>query len=82
MQFPAAVSTQFHSNKGEEAGRHLLQVRRKDIDRAVTCAKQKLVTKYDLNTNGLSKDETSNVSLTGQRAVELARALRSAAAAD
>jgi hypothetical protein len=65
VQFPAAVSTQFHSNKGEEAGRHLLQVRRKNIDRA----------KYDLNTNGLSKDEISNVSLTGQRAVELARAL-------
>jgi hypothetical protein len=33
------------------------------------------VAKYDLNTNGLSKDEISNVSLTGQRAVELARAL-------
>lgn len=56
-------------------------VTKKDIDRAVSYAKQKLVAKYDLNTNGLSKDEISNMSLTGQRAVDLAKALKAAGAA-
>ncbi|MFT3711126.1 MAG: hypothetical protein QM817_26150 [Archangium sp.] len=56
-------------------------VTKKDIDKAVSYAKQKLVAKYDLNTNGLSKDEISNMSLTGQRAVDLAKALKAAGAA-
>ncbi len=53
----------------------------KDIDRAVDYAKDKLVAKYDLNNNGLSKDEISKMSLTGQRAVDLAKALKAAGAA-
>ncbi|MBL8912289.1 MAG: hypothetical protein JNM17_16480 [Archangium sp.] len=56
-------------------------VTKKDIDKAVTYAKAKLIAKYDLNTNGLSKDEISNMSLTGQRAVDLAKALKAAGAA-
>lgn len=56
-------------------------VTKKDIDKAVSYAKAKLVAKYDLNTNGLSKDEIGKMSLTGQRAVDLARALKSAGAA-
>jgi hypothetical protein len=53
----------------------------KDINKAVAYAKQSLVAKYDLNTNGLSKAEITEMSLTGQRAVDLARALKSAGAA-
>ena len=53
----------------------------KDIDKAVAYAKKTLIAKYDLNTNGLSKDEIAKMSLTGQRAVDLAKALKSAGAA-
>ena len=56
-------------------------VTKKDIDRAVSYAKQTMVAKYDLNTNGLSKDEIAKMSITGQRAVDLAKALKSAGAA-
>lgn len=53
----------------------------KDIDKAVTYAKKSLVAKYDLNNNGLSKSEIGEMSITGQRAVDLARALKAAGAA-
>ncbi len=53
----------------------------KDIDRAVAYAKKSMIAKYDVNTNGLSKDEIAKMSLTGQRAVDLAKALKAAAAA-
>ncbi len=56
-------------------------VTKNDIDRAVTYAKQSMIAKYDLNTNGLSKDEIARMSITGQRAVGLAKALKSAGAA-
>ncbi len=49
-----------------------------DINKAVAYAKKSLIAKYDLNTNGLSKNEISEMSLTGQRAVDLARALKAA----
>jgi len=57
------------------------QVTKKDIDRAVAYANEKLVDKYDLNSNGLSKDEISRMSTTGQLAVRLARELKAAAGA-
>jgi hypothetical protein len=47
-----------------------------DIKRAVTYAKQHMIAKYDLNSNGLSKDEIKEMSLTGKRAVDLAKALK------
>jgi len=47
-----------------------------DIKRAVTYAKQHMIAKYDLNNNGLSKDEIKEMSLTGKRAVDLAKALK------
>jgi len=53
------------------------QVTAKDIGRAVEYAKTHMIAKYDLNNNGLSKDEINQMSLTGKRAVELAKALRS-----
>ncbi|MDP1824161.1 MAG: hypothetical protein Q8L48_12990 [Archangium sp.] len=53
----------------------------KDINKAVAYAKQSLIAKYDLNTNGLSKAEISEMSLTGQRAVDLAKALKAAGVA-
>lgn len=55
------------------------QVTKKDVDRAVEYAKQKLIDKYDLNDNGLSKGEIARMSLTGQLSVELARELKAAA---
>ncbi len=57
------------------------QVTAKDIGKAVAYAKQSMVAKYDLNTNGLSKSEISEMSITGQRAVDLAKALKAAGVA-
>ncbi len=56
------------------------QVTQKDISRAVAYAKEHMVAKYDLNENGLSKEEIKGMSLTGKRAVDLARELKTAAA--
>ncbi|MCA2978101.1 MAG: hypothetical protein INH41_05235 [Myxococcaceae bacterium] len=56
------------------------QVTASDVTRAVAYAKTHLVAKYDLNQNGLSREEIGRMSLTGKRAVDLARALKSAAA--
>jgi hypothetical protein len=56
------------------------QVTATDVNRAVTYAKTHLIAKYDLNSNGLSRDEISKMSLTGKRAVDLARVLKGAAA--
>lgn len=47
-----------------------------DVNRAVAYAKEKLIAKYDLNNNGLSKSEISQMSFTGQLAVELSQALK------
>ena len=57
------------------------QVTESDVGRAVEYAKQHMVAKYDLNNNGLSKDEIAQMSLTGKRAVDLAKALKAEAAA-
>ena len=60
------------------------QVTATDLNKAVAYARQSLIAKYDLNTHGLSKAEISDMSLTGQRAVDLAKALKATgvAAAD
>ena len=58
------------------------QVTAKDVNRAVAYAKTHMVAKYDLNNNGLSQNEVARMSLTGKRAVDLARALKGAAAPD
>ena len=52
------------------------QVTAKDVNRAVAYAKTHMIAKYDLNQNGLSKDEVARMSLTGKRAVDLARVLK------
>src|ERR1051325_7618300 len=56
------------------------QVTAKDVGRAVEYAKAHMIAKYDLNNNGLSKDEISKMSITGKRAVDLAKALKATAA--
>jgi hypothetical protein len=53
----------------------------KDLAKAVAYAKEHMVAKYDLNSNGLSKDEIGKMSITGKRAVDLAKALKAQAAA-
>lgn len=55
------------------------QVTAKDIKKAVEYAKTNMIAKYDLDKNGLSKDEISEMSLTGKRAVDLAKALKGSA---
>jgi hypothetical protein len=55
------------------------QVTATDVKRAVDYAKKNMIAKYDLDNNGLSKDEISNMSITGKRAVELAQSLKQAA---
>ncbi|MBL8953105.1 MAG: hypothetical protein JNK82_20175 [Myxococcaceae bacterium] len=52
------------------------QVTAKDVKRAVEYAKTNMVAKYDLNNNGLSEDEIAKMSLTGKRAVDLAKLLK------
>ena len=52
----------------------------KDIGKAVAYAKEHMIAKYDLNSNGLSKGEISEMSITGKRAVDLAKALKTAGA--
>lgn len=52
------------------------QVTASDISRAVTYAKKHMIAKYDLNANGLSKEEIKEMSLTAKRAIDLARALK------
>jgi hypothetical protein len=47
-----------------------------DVDQALAYAKEKLVDKYDVNQNGLSKAEIEKMSTTGKLAVALAKELR------
>ena len=58
------------------------QVTKKDVDKAVAYAKRSMIAKYDLNSNGLSKDEIAKMSLTGKNAVALAKALKGAGEVD
>ena len=58
------------------------QVTASDVKRGVEYAKKTLIAKYDLNNDGLSKDEIGRMSLTGKRAVDLARALKAAGTDD
>jgi hypothetical protein len=67
----------FVDNRDFKAG---AQVTASDVKRAVAYAKEHMVAKYDLNNNGLSKDEVAKMSLTGKRAVDLAEALKASGA--
>jgi hypothetical protein len=66
----------FIDNRDFKAG---AQVTPADIKKAVAYAKTHMIAKYDLDNNGLSKDEVSKMSLTGKRAVDLAKALKASA---
>ena len=55
------------------------QVTASDVKKAVAYAKLHMVAKYDLDNNGLSPDEVAKMSLTGKRAVDLAKALKESA---
>jgi hypothetical protein len=66
----------FIDNRDFRAG---AQVTKSDVKRAVEYAKEHMIAKYDLNNNGLSKDEIAEMSLTGKRAVALAKALKETA---
>ncbi len=52
----------------------------KDLDRTLAYAKETLVAKYDVNGNGLSKDEIAKMSRTAQLAVQLAQESKALAA--
>jgi hypothetical protein len=69
----ADIFFKFVDNRDFKAG---ASVTSKDIGKAVSYAKEHMIAKYDLNQNGLSKDEIGNMSLTGKRAVDLAKALK------
>ncbi|MBS1149019.1 MAG: Nuclease inhibitor-like protein [Myxococcaceae bacterium] len=66
----------FVDNRDFRAG---AQVTASDVKRAVEYAKKSMVAKYDLDNNGLSNDEVAKMSLTGKRAVDLAKALKDSA---
>ena len=69
----ADIFFKFVDNRDFRAG---ATVTAKDINKAVSYAKEHMIAKYDLNTNGLSKSEISEMSITGKRAVDLAKALK------
>ena len=73
----ADIFFKFVDNRDFKAG---ATVTPRDIGKAVSYAKEHMIAKYDLNTNGLSKDEIGNMSLTGKRAVDLAKALKATGA--
>jgi hypothetical protein len=73
----ADIFFKFVDNRDFKAG---ASVTAKDIGKAVSYAKEHMIAKYDLNQNGLSKDEIGNMSLTGKRAVDLAKALKATGA--
>lgn len=54
-------------------------VTKKDLDKALTYAREHMVAKYDLNKNGLSSAEVKKMSLTGKLAVDLAKSLKETA---
>jgi hypothetical protein len=72
----ADIFFKFVDNRDFRAG---AQVTKTDVNRAVEYAKKHMIAKYDLNANGLSATEIKNMSLTGKRAVDLAKVLKSAA---
>ncbi len=74
----ADIFFKFVDNRDFKAG---AQVTAKDVNKAVAYAKEHMIAKYDLNENGLSKDEIAKMSITGKRAVDLAKALKAAGAA-
>ncbi|MCB9638394.1 MAG: hypothetical protein H6727_05720 [Myxococcales bacterium] len=51
-------------------------VTERDVKAALEYAKEKMIDKYDLNNNGLSKSEISQMSRTGKLAVQLAQELK------
>ncbi len=55
------------------------RVTAKDIDKAIDYAKEKLINAYDLNNNGLSASEITEMSRTGQLATKLAREMKAVA---
>lgn len=71
------VFYRFIGHRDRRAG---AQITARDVDRAVTFAKEELVADYDLNNNGLSNDEIAKMSKTGELAVDLAKQLKQAAA--
>lgn len=50
-----------------------------DVERALVYAKKELVDDYDLNGNGLSKDEIATMSTTGKLAVRVAQEMKARA---
>jgi hypothetical protein len=73
----ADIFFKFVDNRDFKSG---ATVTAKDINKAVAYAKEHMIAKYDLNENGLSKDEITKMSLTGKRAVDLAKALKASGA--
>ena len=67
------VFFKFIDHRDHKAG---ATVTAKDVEKALAYAKEKLVARYDLNGNGLSKSEIAKMSLTGQLAVQLAKELK------
>ena len=52
-----------------------------DVEKTLAYAKKELVADYDVNNNGLSKDEVAKMSRTGKLAVQLGQELKAARAA-
>tara|TARA_B100000683_G_C12474242_1_gene548899 strand:- start:197 stop:616 length:420 start_codon:yes stop_codon:yes gene_type:complete len=52
------------------------RVTSKDVEKALTYAQDRMIEKYDINTNGLSKSEIDQMSRTGQLAVQLSQELK------
>ena len=69
----ADIFFRFMDHRDYKSGARITE---KDVEKALAYAKDRMVDKYDINNNGLSKSEINEMSRTGQLAVQLAKELK------
>ena len=69
----ADIFFRFIDHRDYKAG---ARVTEKDVEKALAYAQDRMIEKYDINNNGLSKSEIAEMSRTGQLAVQLSKELK------
>lgn len=70
-----SIFYRFMDHRDHKPGARITQ---SDVDSTLAYAKEKLIDKYDVNNNGLSKEEIREMSLTARLAVRLAKIMQDA----
>lgn len=68
-----SIFYRFMDHRDHKPGARITQT---DVDSTLAYAKEKLIDKYDVNNNGLSKEEIKEMSLTARLAVRLAKIMQ------